>query len=101
MNYFAFLTTMIGTYVPERENAWEENVRIFLASNVEEASLKAEESASHDETTYVTIDGFELTWKVDSIRFIKELPSSQLDGEEIFSRSLSNQEARSLKNKLD
>jgi hypothetical protein len=91
---------MMGIYSPYRENAWEENIRVYLDSSEEDALIRAKEDARADEVSYQTADGFELSWNVQSVKLVKELEGDSLDGQEIFSRSLIDAEARSLLSKI-
>ncbi|RUL74566.1 DUF4288 domain-containing protein [Dyella choica] len=101
MNNFIFHTYMVGRYYPEREDVWEENIRIYKAVSLEAARSRAMVDATADEIVYQTADGYELSWKVYSISLIKELIDDALDGVEVFSRSLLNNEAKSLQRKIE
>ena len=101
MKWYIFHTYMLGTYRPSRKNAWEENIRVYLSGSDEEALARAKNDAEADEVSYQTADGFELSWKILSIKLVKELEGDSLDGREVFSRSLADGEARSLLEKID
>jgi hypothetical protein len=100
MKWYVFHIYMIGSYSPSRENTWEENIRVYLENSEEGAWARAKEDALADAVSYQTSDGFELSWEVKSIRLARELTNDSLDGQEIFSRSLVDAEARSLLNKI-
>lgn len=100
MSYFIFHTYMIGSYSPSRDDTWEENIRVYEDESVENAFARANRDALADQVEYETADGFNLSWRVHSVRLTKELPSPGIDGEEIFSRSLTSGEAQSLAKKI-
>ena len=101
MKWYIFHTYMLGVYCPSRENAWEENIRVYASDSEEEALTRVKEDTRADEVSYQTADGFELSWKVQSIKLVREMEGDSLDGLEIFSRSLVDAEARSLLKKID
>lgn len=101
MNYFIFHTYMVGSYSPNRDDAWEENVRVYQDESVEVALARANRDALADQVEYETSDGHKLSWRVHSIRLVKELEASGIDGEEVFSRSLTSSEAKSLLKKIE
>jgi hypothetical protein len=92
---------MVGSYASDREDVWEENIRIYQKESIELAHARAKGDAFADQTAYETADGHRLSWRVHSVPLVKELASQGLDGEEIFSRSLTNGEARSLLKAVD
>ncbi|WP_185824731.1 hypothetical protein [Xanthomonas sp. SI] len=100
MNYFIFHIYMVGLYSPSREDAWEENLRIYQEESAELAYAKASRDALADQVEYRTLDGYTISWKVHSTNLVKELVSIG-SGEEIFSRTLTNGEAQSLLKKID
>ncbi|WP_430543427.1 DUF4288 domain-containing protein [Xanthomonas sacchari] len=91
---------MVGIYSPNREEAWEENLRIYQAESAELAHARANKDAYADQVTYRTADDYTISWQVHSVVLVKEFASID-DGEEIFSRTLTNGEARSLLSKID
>jgi hypothetical protein len=101
MKWYVFHIYMIGSYFPSRESAWEESLRVYMEGSEEEAMARAKKNALADEVCYRTADDFELSWKVQSVRLVKELMIDSLDGQEIFSRSLVDSEARSLLSKIE
>lgn len=101
MSYFIFHTYMVGSYSPDRPDVWEENLRGYQEEFVENAHAKAHRDALADQVEYETSDGNRLSWRVHSVRLVKELVSQGVDGEEFFSRSLTDDEAQSLLKKLD
>jgi len=91
---------MIGIYSPGREDAWEENLRIYQEESAEFAYARASRDALADQVEYKTLDGYAISWKVHSISLVKELISIG-GGEEVFSRTLTNGEAQSILKKID
>lgn len=101
MSHFIFHTYMVGSYSPSRDDAWEESLRIYQDESMELALARARQDALADQVEYETADGYKLSWRVHSVIFIKELAIGEVDGEEVFSRSLTNSEARSLLKEID
>ncbi|UKE75819.1 hypothetical protein [Xanthomonas graminis] len=100
MNYFIFHIYMVGLYSPDRDDAWEENLRIYQEESAELAYARASRDALADQVAYKTLDGYTISWKIHSISLAKELVSIG-GGEEVFSRTLTNGEAQSLLKKID
>lgn len=101
MNYFVFHTYMVGSYSPGRDDAWEENIRVYQDESMEAALARANRDAIADQVEYETLDGHKLSWRVHSIHLVKELGAPGIDGEEVFSRSLTSSEAQGLLKKID
>jgi hypothetical protein len=100
MNYFVFHTYMVGSYSSGEDDAWEENIRIYLEESSELALVRATDDAYSDQVEYETSDGGRLTWRVHEVRLVRELTVPGLDGAEVFSRSLVSSEAQSLIEKI-
>jgi len=90
---------MVGSYLPTRDDAWEECLRIYLDASSEIALARANRDAAADQIEYETSDGYKLSWRVHSVRLVREAEAHALDGEEVFSRSLTCAEAQSLMTK--
>ena len=87
---------MIGLFSPTREDVWEESIRIYREDSLDAALARASADATADQIEYETVDGYLLSWRIHSVTFVKELEHQEVDGQEIFSRSLTSSEARSL-----
>jgi hypothetical protein len=96
MKAYIFHIFMIGTYSPPREEVWEECLRVYYDESRTIALARVKNDAQSNEISYETNDGFILTWAIHSIRLINELDYPLLEGEDLFSRSLSSKEAYSL-----
>lgn len=100
MRYFIFHTYMVGSFSQSRDDAWEENIRIYRDGSLDLALARASNDAIADQVEYDTSDGQKLSWRVHSVRLVKELAALGVDGEELFTRSLTSSEAQSLLTKI-
>lgn len=91
---------MVGSFSQSRDEAWEENIRIYRDESLDLALARASNDADADQVEYGTSDGQTLSWRVHSVRFVKELAALGGDGEEVFTRSLTSGEAQSLLTKI-
>lgn len=96
MSYFIFHTYMIGSFSPTREDVWEESIRIYREGSLDAAFARASADATADQIEYETVDGYVLSWRIHSVTLVRELEQQEVDGQEVFSRSLTSSEARSL-----
>ena len=76
-------------------------MRIYQERSLDLALARANRDALAAEVVYKTIDGYDLTWRVHSVRFVSELAVDEIDGEEIFSRSLTSADAHNLLARID
>ena len=83
--------------VPEEDTMWEEVVYWISASDRDAAAEQAERAAKRDEHEYDSVTGNRVRWKFQQVTHVSPMEYDRArNGEEIFSRFLTAEQARVL-----
>lgn len=94
---FSFYFIQGQKNISNSQDIWEETICLFEAENEDEVRKKAEEKGRFEEVKYQAISGDIVNWVYDGILKIYDLSEDNLvDGTEIFSRFLRENEVKSL-----
>ena len=84
--------------ITNHQDIWEETICLFDAENEAEVREKAEEKSKSAEIKYQSISGNTVDWVFDGILSVYELSEESIvNGTEVFSRFLREDEVKSLR----
>ena len=88
--------------VSDKENLWEESIRLIQADSTDQAMQKAKELGQRSEVSYLGEEADLVKWKFVRVERIFEIDDEKLkDGTEVFSRFLRASEVESMLTSFD
>ena len=88
--------------VSDKENLWEESIRLIQADSTDQAMQKAKELGQRSEVCYLGEEADLVKWKFVRVERIFEIDDEKLkDGTEVFSRFLRASEVESMLTSFD